>query len=384
MLSPKNVFETLQAQGIDFFTGVPDSLLRSFCAYIMDHAKPGAHVITANEGNAIALASGYFLGTGRPALVYMQNSGFCNAINPLTSLADPGVYGIPMLLMVGWRGFPEIPDQPQHAKLGRLMPRLLDVLEYPWWVLAANTPDLEVLIGKVCREMYKRMTPVVLIVKPGTFEPYEPQRSRSTGLSLNRETAIKIIVDLLDTNTMIVSTTGKISRELYEYREVKGDQHARDFLTVGSMGHAASIAMGVAAAQHRRRIVCLDGDGSVLMHMGSLAVIGQSGLANLLHIVLNNGAHDSVGGQPTAAFDISLTDVARACGYRRALCVADGPRLIVALRKLMKLSGPTFLEVRVNTGARSNLARPKTSPIENRDAFMRELGVCGRRSSGES
>ena len=377
MINAKAIFNLLRAKGIRLFTGVPDSLLKDFCAYITDHATDEEHVITANEGNAIALAVGHFLGSGQPALVYMQNSGIGNAINPLLSLADREVYSIPMLLMIGWRGEPGVKDEPQHVKQGRIMPELLDAMELPWYLIDADTTDPAVVIAQAAGRMRETMAPVVLLVCKGAFEKYSLQKETVTSFSMNREAAIKCIVDLLDGEEVVVSATGMTSRELYEYRGARGDRHSNDFLTVGSMGHTASIAMGIAIAQPARRVICLDGDGSVIMHMGALAIIGQSGLSNLVHVVINNGSHDSVGGQPTVGLGIDLVRIAEACGYKHANSVSQPEALKEAFTELIDSQGPVLLEIRVSKGARPDLGRPKNSPIENRDALMRHLNILG-------
>lgn len=375
MLQPDHVYACIREHGIRFFAGVPDSLLKDFCAWVTDHTDDEHHVITANEGNAIALASGHFLGSGEPGFVYMQNSGIGNAVNPLLSLADPEVYSVPMLLMVGWRGEVGVPDEPQHIKQGRVTTDLLDAMEIPWFELSASTADPAAVIDRACRLMRERSMPVALVVRKGTFAGYKLQGTSSMTYPLDREAAVRCVVDLLDGDEAVVSTTGKTSRELYEYRVARGDGHGNDFLTVGSMGHTASIAMGVARAQAQRRVICLDGDGSVLMHLGALAVIGQSSLANFLHVVVNNGAHDSVGGQPTVGFDIDLPAVAKACGYRDAVSVATVDDARAAMSRLREETGPVLLEIRANKGARADLGRPKSTPLDNRDAFMRRLGV---------
>lgn len=375
MLQPEKTFEQLRAQGVSLFTGVPDSLLADFCAYVTDHAPDSDHVITANEGNAIALATGHYLGTGKAALVYMQNSGLGNAVNPLLSLADEEVYGIPMLLLIGWRGEPGVKDEPQHVKQGRVMTAMLDSMEVPWFELEASMDDAGDVIAKACGLMHERKTPVALLVRKGAFAKYKLKKDRVTNFPMDREGAVKCIVDLLGKDDVVIATTGKTSRELYEYRATRGDGHGNDFLTVGAMGHTASIAMGVAKAQPGRRVVCMDGDGSVLMHMGSLAILGQSGLSNLVHVVINNGAHDSVGGQPTTGFEIDLIGIAKACGYKRALSVSMPEDVATALADLSGGEGPVLLEIRVNKGARDDLGRPKSSPVENRDALMKRLGV---------
>ena len=375
MLSPAHVHALIRKQGISLFAGVPDSLLADYCAYVSDHVEKDSHVITANEGNAVALAAGHYLGTAEPALVYMQNSGLGNTINPLLSLADEEVYSIPMLMMVGWRGEPGVKDEPQHVKQGRVMVPMLDAMEIPWFELHAGTEDVEKVIADACALMRERSAPVALLVRKGTFEKYKLQKTPATDFPMNREGAVRCIVDQLDERDVVIATTGKTSRELYEYRAARGDGHGNDFLTVGAMGHTASIAMGVARAQHDRRVVCLDGDGSVLMHMGALAIIGQSGLSNLVHVVVNNGAHDSVGGQPTVGFEVDLGACARACGYRRAVSVQSAAEAKVAFDELSAVGGPVLLEIRVNKGARDDLGRPKSTPTENRDALMQCLGL---------
>lgn len=375
MHAPADIFKLVRAQGLRFFTGVPDSLLADFCAYVTDHAPAEDHVITANEGNAVALATGHYLGSGEPAVVYMQNSGLGNTVNPLLSLADQEVYSIPMLLMIGWRGEPGVKDEPQHVKQGRVMTAMLDSMEIPWFVLEASTADPAAVIRDAVTRMRKDSMPVALLVRKDTFQKYKLQKDVVTSFPMNREGAVKCVVDLLSANDVVVATTGKTSRELYEYRAARGDGHGNDFLTVGAMGHTASIAMGVARTQPARRVICLDGDGSVLMHMGALAIMGQSGLGNLVHVVINNGAHDSVGGQPTAGFEIDLVKIALACGYRKAESVSEPEDVKKAFDALSHSEGPVLLEVRVNKGARADLGRPKTSPVENRDAFMKRLGV---------
>lgn len=376
MHKPDGIFASLRGQGIRFFAGVPDSLLKDFCAYVTDHMAEDEHVITANEGNAVALAAGHFLGTGEPALVYMQNSGVGNAVNPLLSLADPEVYSVRMLLMIGWRGEPGVKDEPQHVKQGRVMTGLMDAMEIPWFELSAETEDPGRLIAEACRLMREKSRPVALLVRKGAFDKYKLQKDVVTDFPMNREGAVKCVIDLLGEDDVVVSTTGKTSREVYEYRAERGDGHGNDFLTVGAMGHTASIAMGVARGQAGRKVICLDGDGSVLMHMGSLAVIGQSALDNFVHVVINNGAHDSVGGQATVGFSVDLPTIAGACGYREAVSVSTADEVEAEMARLGRLKGPVLLEIKTNKGARDDLGRPKTTPIENRDGFMARLGIA--------
>lgn len=376
MLQPAALFEAVQKQGIRFFAGVPDSLLKDFCAYVTDHTDGNRHVITANEGNAVALAAGHYLGTAEPALVYLQNSGLGNALNPLISLADRMVYGIPMLLMIGWRGEPGSGDEPQHMKQGSITGALLETIEVPWFELCADTPDVGVVVARACALMCEKGQPVALLVRRGAFEPYRLQKRITTDFPLQREGAIQCIMDWSHADDIFVTTTGKTSREVYEYREFRGDGHGNDFLTVGSMGHASSIALGLAQTRPGQRIICLDGDGAALMHFGALAVMGQSGLSNLMHVVINNGAHDSVGGQPTAGFGIDMTVIAESCGYTQTHSATTLPDIRQALEQLAgDETGSKFLEVRVNKGARNNLGRPATTPQTNKKALMERLGL---------
>ena len=374
MLDCAATYSLIRDQGLRFFTGVPDSLLKDFCAYVSEHASSDDHVIAANEGNATALALGHFLGTGEPAVVYMQNSGTGNAVNPLLSLADPEVYSIPMLLVIGWRGEPGVKDEPQHVKQGRRMTELLDAMEVPWFLLPREMADADRVISEAVQTMRQRMGPVAILVRTKTFKPYKLASEFVTTFPMNREAAVKIIVRQLGQDDLIVSTTGRTSRELYEYR-IAQDSECHDFLTVGGMGHTASIAMGLARARPDQLVVCLDGDGSLIMHMGALGVIGNAASPNLLHIVINNGAHDSVGGQPTVGFDIDIPAIATACGYREAVSVSEPDALAAEITRLRDEAGPVLLEVRVNKGARADLGRPRSTPIENRDVLMKRIGL---------
>ena len=335
MIQSDHLFKILAERGISFYAGVPDSLLKDFCAYVTDHVDESNHTITANEGNAIALTAGHYLGTGRPGLVYLQNSGLGNTVNPLLSLNDPEVYGLPVLLLIGWRGEPNVKDEPQHIKQGRVTPALLDAMEIPWQILESSSTDIEVIVDAAIKQMEDRSGPAALLVRKGAFAPYVLQKNVQSHYPLLREQAIQRLIEHLSATDRVVATTGMPARELYELRMARGEGMGNDFLTVGSMGHASSIALGLARSQPARRVICLDGDGSVLMHMGSLAIVGQSRQENLIHVVLNNSAHDSVGGQPTCAFAVDLADVARACGYQKVLVAEELKEIDQAFAKLI-------------------------------------------------
>jgi phosphonopyruvate decarboxylase len=369
MIRPADFVDWLVARGVDFYTGVPDSLLKPVCFYLADHAG-ASHVVTANEGGAVAVACGHQLATGSVPLVYLQNSGQGNTINPLLSLADREVYSIPLLLLIGWRGEPGTKDEPQHVKQGRVTVELLETMEIPYLVLAtepeAARRDLDELVTLATAER----RPVALLVRKGTFEDYEPRDQPSTDFEMTREEAITAVVDVLGERDALVATTGKISRELYEYRARAGQTHERDFLTVGAMGHASQIALGVALAQPNRQVICLDGDGAMLMHMGGAAIVDVS---NFKHVILNNGVHDSVGGMASAGLQVSFTEIVRACGYTAAWRVERHGDVADKVVQLRDAEGPALLELMVRTGARSDLGRPKTSPLENKTAFVEFL-----------
>jgi len=372
MINCKYFCDSLAEFGVDFFVGVPDSTLKDFCNYISRDSFPYKHIIAANEGGAVALACGHYLATRHIGLVYMQNSGQGNVMNPLVSLADKSVYSIPVLLLIGWRGEPGKKDEPQHIKQGNITLSFLDMLDIPYRFLPNTNGFLKECLEEVFSLLWNRSTPVALVVRKGTFEPYEMREEKDL-FKLKREDAIKIIVEKLEERDVIVSTTGKTSRELYECRERLGQGHNNDFLTIGSMGHASQIAMGIAISEPSRRIFCLDGDGAVIMHMGALAIIGAHKVRNFHHIIINNSSHDSVGGQPTVGFSISFPDIAKACGYSLCLRASTVNEISEKLDILKVTPGPTLLEIKTRKGSRPNLGRPKISPQENKEEFMKFL-----------
>ncbi|XP_037091486.1 phosphonopyruvate decarboxylase-like [Pollicipes pollicipes] len=377
-LAPADFHRALVDVGIDFFCGVPDSLLKDFCAYITASVAESHHVIAANEGSAVALAAGYHLATGRTPLVYLQNSGLGNAANPLLSLASPDVYSFPMLLLIGWRGEPGKRDEPQHMVQGQVTPRLLDAMGIPSEPLPDYIAGAERALHAALRHMRTVQGPYALLVKRQAFSPHALELEPAFDSPLSREAALQLLADGLHDRDVLVSTTGMASRELFEYRVAREQGHERDFLTVGSMGHASSIALGIALQKPARQVVCLDGDGALLMHMGSLAIVGQRQPRNFKHVVLNNGAHDSVGGQPTAAADpasLDIAQVALACGYRQTMRAETGPELAAAVCQLRAADGPVLLEVRVAAGARDNLGRPSRSPVQNKADLMQFLAT---------
>ncbi len=367
MIRPEFFIEKLRENGIDCFAGVPDSLLKNICAYITDHCDAQHNIIAANEGAAVGLAAGHYLATSKPACVYMQNSGEGNIINPIASLTDPEVYNIPVLLLIGWRGRPGVHDEPQHVKQGKVTTGLLNTMGINFDVLSKDEEKAEKQIAKAI-EALNRKEVYALVIEKDTFDNYTLQNVEKNDFAMSREEAIRTVASALGEKDIIVSTTGMISRELFEYRTAMNQGHERDFLTVGSMGHASQIALGIAMEKHDRKVWCFDGDGATIMHMGSLAIVASKQTNNYIHIVFNNGAHDSVGGQPTVGLKIDLPAVAKAVGYKVTVSVDNKEDLTAALNKVEE--GPILVEVKVKKGNRKDLGRPTTTPIQNKEALM--------------
>ena len=364
----------LEIIGSDFYTGVPDSQLKALCGYLIRTygTDPKHHIIAANEGNCAALAAGYHLATGRVPVVYMQNSGEGNIVNPAASLLNERVYAIPTVFIVGWRGEPGIHDEPQHSFQGKITRSLLDLMEIRSFVIGKDTTDNEVrAVMAEFRPLLEAGKDMAFIIRKGALTDSEPV-TYSNPYSMNREEIIRHIVAASGEDP-IVSTTGKASRELFEIRAANGQSHKYDFLTVGSMGHSSSIALGVALNQPYRRVWCIDGDGAVLMHMGAMAVIGAYKPENLIHVVINNEAHETVGGMPTVAGHTDLVAVAKACGYPYAARVERFEDLDRELAAAKARRALTFLEVKAALGARADLGRPTTTALENKKNFMRCL-----------
>ena len=374
-VSPLDFYTALVRRNIDFFTGVPDSLLKDFCLCIDENVSKENHIIAANEGNAIATAAGYHLGTGKLPLVYMQNSGLGNALNPLLSLCDREIYSIPMILLVGWRGEPGVPDAIQHVKDGRIQLDLLDVVEIPYEIVSGDQTDIQEKVHGGIEKASKESQPFVFLVKKGSFATYETKPAAGDAGRMLREEALQIILERLEGNSVIVSTTGKTSREVFEIRDRKGQSHSSDFLTVGSMGHCSSIALGVAIARSERDVVCIDGDGALIMHLGSLATIGKAGPKNFKHILINNRVHESVGSQPTAVDSMNVPELVRSTGYEHVYSVEGKDELVALFDEFSQQEGPSFLEVKVRPGSREDLGRPAIPPTDNKKAFQEFLGT---------
>lgn len=366
MIEASAFHAALREFGVTFHAGVPDSLLLSYCTYIEQSLESDSHVIAANEGSALALAAGNFFATGRIPLVYLQNSGLGNLVNPLLSLADKKVYSVPVVMLIGWRGHPEEDDEPQHRSQGIATTKLLEAMNVPWFEVGSGTLDYRRIVEEAILLARKSDAPVALLIRKGTFSDSADGLARTNimGSDLKRIEALEIISQKIDAKSYCFSTTGMISRELFTIRKRRGMSTERDFLMVGSMGHVSQVALGFAIGRPDQHVVCLDGDGSILMHMGGLANVGQAGLHNFTHIVLNNGCHDSVGGQLTAAASsTSISAVAKSVGYSTVTSVVHNSIDLVNALDIMKESeGPRFMEVLVRPGSLPGVGRPSGTP----------------------
>lgn len=374
-----NKFENiLRNNTIEFISGVPDTLLNDFCLYVEGKWPKNKHVLTANEGNAVAIAAGYQLVSDTIPLVYMQNSGIGNAMNPLISLTHQSIYGIPMILLIGWRGEPGVNDHPQHTKQGQLTPILMDDVDIPWKKLSSNIDEVESAVEWAVSKAKEVSGPVALLVPKGVLERGEKSGFEDQPELMSREEAITCIVDALPSDTIFVAATGRATRELYEVRRLRGESHDNDFLNVGAMGHTSSIAAGIALAQKDRLIVCLDGDASAIMHMGAMAINGQNrSINNLIHVVLNNGAHESVGGQKSVGETMPFFIVAKHLGFKSQDRPAITKDEILNFLNEIKPENkqPAFIEIKIKKGMRADLPKLVFDTVQQKNKFIEANGI---------
>ena len=374
MLDQEKVFEILFENGIDFFTGVPDSYLNGFSNFALaNHGNK--NIIAANEGNAVAIAAGHYFATKKIPLVYMQNSGMGNSINPLASLVDKNVYAVPMILLIGWRGqWNSEPNHPQHKLQGEITTKILHSMHIPYYILNDNDKDFEKIIKKAVKFCREERAPYALIAPKGVMaDPNKPNNLDDT-YPMSREEAIEIILDNMPSDTIYSATTGRATRELFFLRERRNETKNNDFLNVGSMGHASSVALGIAIEKPNKKVVVLDGDSAAIMHMGAFTMISKINAPNFMHIILNNGAHESVGGQPSAGHLINFTAIAEACGYATIhKAVTDKEELITAIKKLKDCGKASFIDCRIHKGLTRKLPPIIFNHREAIDAFINNL-----------
>jgi len=369
MISCEELFSYFDKARINFFTGVPDSCFTPLVNYLLTHENDYQHVIATNEGEALAISTGYHLSTGNIPIIYLQNDGLLNMMNPLTSLADSYVYRIPALILISWRGHPKLKDAVQHKRIGEITTNLLDLLDIPHFIYDGNNEKLRRAITEGVSIAKKKDKLFAILFFRGDIKPYP--YSRSVHAEMSRKEAINTILKNVDENTIFVATTGKISRELFEYREEMGEDHKTDFLNVGAMGYANAIALGISLNKKNKKIFVLDGDGAVLMHMGNLATIGHYKPENFYHIILNNLSYDSTGGQPTSANTVDFCKIARAVGYVYTHEIETKSQLISEMRHLNEIKGPALLVVRVKRGSEGNLRRPTIPLTELKKRFIK-------------
>jgi phosphonopyruvate decarboxylase len=376
MLDQRKVFNALADKGVSFFTGVPDSYLNGFCNYALQH-YPEQNIITANEGNAVALAAGYYMATKKIPLVYMQNSGEGNAVNPLASLADKDVYAIPMILLIGWRGQGNSePNHPQHWRQGEITTSLLDILHIPYTILSDSDEEFRLTVEKAVRYCEEERGAYAFIAPKGIMADTNKPNNVDDTYPMSREEAIEVILDHMPENTIYSATTGRATRELFFLREKRGETKAHDFLNVGSMGHASSVALGIALSKPDRKVVALDGDSAAIMHMGAMTMVSKVKAPNFMHVILNNGAHESVGGQPSAGHLLDWTKIAEACGYETVgSAVTTEEELIRAIERLKNCGKASFIDCRIHKGLSRKLPPIVFDHRETIDALISDLNI---------
>lgn len=374
MLDQKFVVEELSKNGVTFFTGVPDSYLNGFCNYILKNL-PNRNIIAANEGNAVGIAAGHYFATKEIPLVYMQNSGMGNTINPLASLVDKDVYAVPMLLLIGWRGQGNTePKHPQHKLQGEITPGLLDVLHIPYTVLEDSNEQFALTVKKAVDYCMETRQPYGLIAPKGVMADPDKPNNVDDVYPMSREEAIEVILDHMPEDTIYSATTGRATRELFFLREKRGETKSRDFLNVGSMGHASSVALGIALERSKRHVVALDGDSAAMMHLGAMTMVSKLPAPNFMHVILNNGAHESVGGQPSAGHLIDFTKIAQACGYQTiGKPVTTKEELVEAIHQLKDAGKAAFIDIRIHKGLSGKLPPLDFSHREAIDQLISEL-----------
>ncbi len=373
MISCNDFFSILKAKRLTFFTGIPDSVFKDWIKFLNDNNNVILkNLIACNECEAIALAVGYYLSTNEVGIVYMQNSGLGKAVNPLTSLCDPDVYAIPILLMIGWRGEPGEKDAPQHKKMGKISLPLLETLNIPYTVLKSDLNDVKIELEKALNYLKQSQGPYAFVIKRNFFQEYKMEKEIQVEYEISREEAIQLIIDNLEKDILIISTTGYTSRELFEYRETKKNDQFGVFYNIGSMGCSASIGLGI-ALNRKERVVIFDGDGAAIMQMGAFTTIGKYSPPNFLHIIFDNHAHESTGGQPTNSSVINFLDIALACNYKSGYIVKTKKELLSALKSIENKEGPILIVIKIKIGSHPNLKRPDKTPLEYKEEFIKFL-----------
>lgn len=368
MIDVNKLFKFIENKKINFFSGVPDSILKNTKSYLEKKNKH-QHIITANEGSAVSSCIGYFLATGKIGCAYMQNSGLSNAINPLISIAHQKVYSIPLFLLIGWRGAPGIKDEPQHLVKGSITIQILKLLKIKYLILESEKDFRK--LNKLIKFSRKNNSIVACLIKKNVLDlKNKSNKSNYKFYGIKREFFLKSLLANIKSFTNIISTTGYTSRELHQLRKKYYLKKGKDFYMVGGMGHSSMVALGV-SLQTSKDTICLDGDGSMIMHMGSIANIGTYAKKNYKHILLNNFSHESVGGQRTFSENLNFEEISNGAGYKKYFYLDKEKNIKKILKKFLISSGPCFLEVKIKTGAMKNLSRP-SDLIKIKKSFMKK------------
>ena len=366
MIEVKSLINLLKKNNSNFYTGVPDSVLKEL-SFALRNKGTKNHIIATNEGSAVSLGIGNYLSTKKVPCIYMQNSGLSNALNPLISIAHEKVYSIPLILIIGWRGSPKIKDEPQHNVKGQITESLLKLLNINYTIIR-TIADLK-KFDKQIKSAKKKNSIVACLIEQGTLEKTKQINKKKDFYKLDKELFLKTLLESLEKNTKIISSTGYNSRELMFLRNKYKIQNSRDFYMVGGMGHSSSVALGYSLST-KKKTICVDGDGSLLMHLGSIKTVGTFAKNNFKYILLNNNSHDSVGGQNTYADDINFKNLSKSLGFKKFYLIKNDRNLKKNIQKFLKDKNLCFLEVKVSNSKIKNLPRP-TNLIKIKKLFMK-------------
>ena len=366
MIKLSSLIGILKKNNSNFFTGVPDSVLKELSIYLQAKNKKN-HVIATNEGSAVSIAIGHYLSTNKIPSVYMQNSGLSNALNPLISIAHPKVYSIPLVLIIGWRGSPRVKDEPQHNVKGKITEKILKLLNIKYTIIRGNK-DLK-KFDKQIKDAKKNKSIVACLIEQGTLEKNNKKIKKKDFYKVDKENFFKTLLETLDNKSKIISSTGYNSREIMHIRNKYRLKKSKDFYMVGGMGHTSSVALGYSLSTNKKTI-CIDGDGSFLMHLGSIKTAGNFANKNFKYILLNNNTHDSVGGQSTYVKNIDLEKLSKSLGFKKFYSIRNNQNLKKNLKQFLSGNSLNFLEVKVTNSKIKNLPRPKNL-INIKNQFMK-------------
>ena len=370
MIKIEDLYKIFSKNNIEFFTGVPDSLMKDFSNFLEDNISETKHLISCNEGNSVSYGIGYHLVTNKIPLIYLQNSGLGNIINPITSMINQRVYSIPMLFMIGWRGEIGIKDEPQHLFQGEITEKQLTLLDIEYEVMDSNIDNCNYQISEIVNKIKISKKPYALLVRKNTFSKYSKKKIIKNHSFLNREKCIEILMNSLEKHDIVISTTGKTSRELNEKSKSFTNPY---FMSIGGMGHSNQIALAI-AENTKKKVFCFDGDGSILMHLGGLATIGERGNKNFHHVIFDNEAHESVGGQKTVSYNINFEKLCYSLGYKKYFKILDYNSIGEVIKKINADEfGPTMIHIKVKCFSRDNLSRPNLTPLEHKANFKKKL-----------